>query len=143
MLGVILISVVIAAILIIAVWATYQSNGTVSTTTSWKPREIADSMISYFVPDGWHLEHRANDFLVLKRGPSAFVAFLWLVLFLPLGLLYLLTDWGRGKLTARFWVTSGKATEVELHWSGAAVRGRIARVVEGLANREAAQPASE
>ena len=93
---------------------------------------MADSLISYFVPDGWKLEHRAKDFLILKRGANGCTGLIWLVIFLPLGLVYLLTDWGRGKLTARFWRSGGGATQVELRWNNAAIRRQIGRVLEAL-----------
>ena len=135
--AVVLVVVVVVAVVIFVVWprSRYQS-GTVATTTSWTFREVADSLISYFVPDGWQVEHRGEDLLILKQGATGCAALVWLVVFFPLGLVYLLTDWSRGKLTARFWKNRDGVTEVELCWSNALIRRQIGRVLEGLAKEE-------
>lgn len=133
----ILVVVIIAAIFVgifaAVVWPGYLLSGRISVQTNWSPREVGDSLESYFVPSGWQVRHRASDFLVLGRGPSGCSALLYLVIFFPVGLVYLLTDWGRARLAARFSRDEGAKTQVELEWRNAAIRREISKILEGLA----------
>lgn len=127
-----LIVVVVAGLLALAVWSWYASTGRAAGVTSLSADEFTDEVESCFVPDGWKLEHRARDFLIFQRGASGCTGLVLLVVFLPLGLVYLLTDWGRGKLVVSFRENDGRGTEFQFDWNNAAIRGHVRRLVDWL-----------
>ncbi|OGO48739.1 MAG: hypothetical protein A2W34_08690 [Chloroflexi bacterium RBG_16_64_32] len=84
----------------------------------------------------WTVEYRDRESIFLKKGPSGATGCLLLVLFLPLGLAYLLTDSGRGKLTARAWTNDEGDTELEMEWENAGPRRQLETFVEWLKEQE-------
>lgn len=127
---------IVLIVILPLLWYAYQSGGRISDVTALAPREVADEVTRFFVLTGWKLEERGKDFLFMRRGASGSTGCLLLLLFFPLGLAYLLTDWGQGKLTISYWKNDEGDTEVEFDWSNAAIRGRIGRFVEWLEEQD-------
>jgi hypothetical protein len=101
------------------------ANGRLLATTALEPTEILDTLSRHFVKQDWSIQHRDAEFVALKCGPNPATGCLLSVLFLPLGLVYLLTDMGKGLLTARASPISALETTVEIEWQGAGVRKQI------------------
>jgi hypothetical protein len=134
---VILIVLGIAALLISAlIWIFYQSSGSLHAVTSLSPSEVLDEVVDYFALSDWVVQHKARDFVLLKKAPSGVAGCLLLVLFLPVGLAYLLTDWGTGKTNVRVRETDEGATEVEIGWRNAGIRGQVAEAIRWLENQD-------
>jgi hypothetical protein len=134
---VILIVLGIAALLISAlIWIFYQSSGSLHAVTSLSPSEVLDEVVDYLALSDWVVQHKARDFVLLKKGPSGVAGCLLLVLFLPVGLAYLLTDWGTGKTNVRVRETDEGATEVEIGWRNAGIRGQLAEAIRWLENQD-------
>ncbi len=117
-------------------WNTYQSNGRIVTVTSLTRKEVSEEAISFFVPGGWKVEERGRDFVFMRRGVSGCTALFFLVIFFPLGLVYLFTDWGRGRLTVSFWDNDEGTTDVELDWRNAGIRGSAIRLANWLEEQD-------
>lgn len=130
-----------AVIIVAALWTTwnwYQNRGKLIAATALEERRLRLEAINYFAEDGWRITHDTEDFVIMEKGASAMVALVLLAVFLPVGLVYLLTDWGKGKLGIAFRQTKrGRGTEFQITWSNAAVRGRVRSFV-GWAEQEAA-----
>ena len=124
--------IIAAAILTLWIYGAYQSNGSVQAETSWSQREVIDSAIEYFAVDGWDVQDRTAGLVTMRRGVSGCSALLLLIIFFPLGLVYLLTDWGRPRLTVTARPRDGGGCDVELRWRNAPVRRQVAEVVRGL-----------
>lgn len=107
------------------IWSLLQSSGTLVVVTNFTADEVANGVESAFVPGGWDVRYRGADFMTLQSGPNGCTGLLLLVIFLPLGLIYLLTDWGRGKLTVRYVERKAHETEVEFAWSNVSIRGPV------------------
>jgi hypothetical protein len=101
------------------------ANGRVLASTALEPTEILDTLSRHFVKQDWSIQHRDAEFVALKCGPNPATGCLLSVLFLPLGLVYLLTDMGKGLLTARAASVSALETTVEIDWRGTGVRKQI------------------
>ena len=117
-------------VLALFVWNNYQSNGRIVTATSLTRREVVEEAIRYFAPGGWKVEERGRDFVLMRRGPSGCGALLFLVLFFPLGLVYLFTDWGKGTLTVNCSENDEGGTDVQFDWKNAGKRGSVMRLAK-------------
>lgn len=109
------------------VWMLYLSNGSVTGELSLPAAEFFDELEDYFVPSGWRRGHRSEDILLLEKGPDGCLGLLLLVVFFPLGLVYLLTDWGRARMTVRVHQGHGDEHEFLIDWHAAAVRNEVQR----------------
>ena len=133
----ILVVLLIAGLLISPfVWILYQSSGSLRAVTSLSPGAVLDEIVDFFAVNDWTVQHKARDFVLLKKSPSGVTGCLLLVLFLPVGLAYLLTDWGTGKTTVRVWENDQGATEVEIAWRNAEIRGQVADAVRWLEEQD-------
>lgn len=127
--------VLFAVLLVIGlamIWSLPQSSGSLVVVTGLTPDEVADGVESAFVPGGWDVRYRGADFMTLQSGPSGCSALILLIIFLPLGLIYLLTDWGRGKLTVRYEERKAGETEVQLSWSNASIKAHVQSFAQWL-----------
>jgi hypothetical protein len=128
-----LVVLLIAGLLISSfVWIFYQSSGSLRAVTSLSPAEALDQVVDFFALGEWVVQHKAHDFVLLKRSPSGVTGCLLLVLCLPVGLAYLLTDWGTGKTAVRVWENDERATDVEIAWRNATIRGQVAKALRWL-----------
>jgi len=136
--GITILVVLLVAGLLISplIWIFYQSSGSLHTVTSLSPGEVLDELVDYFALGDWVVQHKSRDFVLLKRRPSGAIGCLLLALFLPVGLAYLLTDWGTGKTTVRVRETDEGATEVEIAWRNAEIRGQVAEAVRWLEKQD-------
>lgn len=128
----VLIAAVFACLIALAVYVRYQSSGRAETTATWTQRDIVDSLIEYFAVDGWDVAQHTAGLVVMRRGVSGCSALALLIVFLPLGLAYLFTDWGRPRVTATVRPLPGGGCQVELQWRNAPVRRQVAAIVERL-----------
>jgi hypothetical protein len=132
----VLLLVLVAIPIAAAIWLAYLSNGTSTAVTILSPDEVLDATIDTFVPADWRVAHRTNALLVLERPASGCAGLFLLLVFFPLGLVYLLTPWGRGKLTLQCWPLEDEETDVQLRWSSAAIRSDAKRFLEWLETEE-------
>ena len=134
---IILLVLLVAGLLISPlIWIYYQSSGSLHAVTSLSRLEVLDELVDFFALNDWTVQHKARDFVLLKKRPSGATGCLLLVLFLPIGLAYLLTDWGTGKTTVRVWENDEGATEVEIGWRNAEIRGQVAETVRWLEKQD-------
>lgn len=113
-------------ILIVAlVWMAYLSNGRITGEAPQRSDDLIENLATYLATEGWKQEHRVRDLLIMQRGPSGCLALLLLVVFLPLGLVYLLTDWGKARVALSVRPGSNVATEFQIDWRGAAIRQEL------------------
>lgn len=123
-LGILIVGILV--ILAVAlVWMAYLSNGRITGETPLGSDEFIEELESYLVPSGWRQGHRSKDLLLMEKGPSGCMGLLLLVVFLPLGLVYLLTDWGRAKVAVSLRPASRGATEFQIDWRGTAIRQEL------------------
>jgi hypothetical protein len=129
--GIVTLTVLLVAGVVLSplIWISYQSSGSLRAVTSLSPAEALDQVVDFFALGDWVVEHKAHDFVLLKRSPSGVIGCLLLVLFLPVGLAYLLTDWGTGKAGVRVWENDEGATDVEIAWRNATIRGHVAKAL--------------
>jgi hypothetical protein len=110
---------------------TFQSSGEIATTTDLDPEDAIDNGIKAFVADGWETQEDRGNFAILKKGPGGGTGCLLLFLFFPIGLAYLLTDWGRGRLTIRAAEGEDK-THVLIQWHNTGIRSEVEDFVHWL-----------
>ncbi len=136
--GIVILMILLIAGLLISplIWIFYQSSGSLHAVTSLSPGEVLDEVVDFFALNDWAVQHKARDFVLLKKSPSGATGCLLLVLFLPIGLAYLLTDWGTGKTTVRVWENDEGDTEVEIAWRNAEIRGQVAKAIRWLEEQE-------
>jgi len=133
----ILVVLLVAALLISPlIWIFYQSSGSLHAVTSLSPAEVLDEVVDFFALNEWTVQHKARDFVLLKKSPSGATGCLLLILCLPVGLAYLLTDWGTGKTTVRARENDEGATEVEIGWRNAGIRGQVAEAIRWLEKQD-------
>ncbi|MCJ7510182.1 MAG: hypothetical protein MUP14_04740 [Dehalococcoidia bacterium] len=130
---VILLLLLVAGLLI---WILYQSSGLLRAVTYLSPTGVLDEVVDLFAVNDWTVQHKARDFVVLKKSPSGVAGCLLLVLFFPVGLAYLLTDWGTGKTTVRVWENNQGATKVEIVWQNAGIRRQVEEAIHWLKEQE-------
>jgi hypothetical protein len=70
--------------------------------------------------------------VTMRRGVGGLSALVLMIIFFPLGLVYLLTDWGRPRLMVTARPRDGGGCDVELRWRNAPIRRHVAEVVRGL-----------
>lgn len=130
----VLVVVLLVAVFLISLpmWIVRQSSGSLSAVTNLSRREVLDELVQFFVLDDWIVQHKAGDFVVLQKKASGATGCLLLLLFFPLGLAYLLTDWGTGKTTIRVWEGDDVTTDVEIEWRNAPIRGPVEQAVRWL-----------
>jgi hypothetical protein len=132
----ILVLVLIGALVVVSVVYLYRenrdANGNEYARTALDPTEVLDTFSRHFVKQSWSIQHRDSEFLALTSGPNAATGCLLSILFLPLGLVYLLTDMGKGMLTVNASSLSALETSVEIEWQGAGVRKQIEAFKEWL-----------
>jgi hypothetical protein len=114
------------------IWILYESSGSLHAVTYLSPAGVLDEVVDLFAVNDWTVQHKARDFVLLKKSPSGVAGCLLLVLFLPVGLAYLLTDWGAGKTTVRVWENNQGTTEVEIAWRNAAIRAQVKEAIRWL-----------
>jgi hypothetical protein len=129
----ILLLLLVAGLLI---WILYQSSGSLHAVTNLSPGAVLDEVVDLFAVNDWTVQHKARDFVVLKKSPSGVAGCLLLVLFFPVGLAYLLTDWGTGKTTIRVWENNQGATKVEIVWQNAGIRRQVEEAIHWLKEQE-------
>jgi hypothetical protein len=103
----------------------------VGAVTTLSPREVLREVADYYVLGGWSIKHKAHDFTVLSCKHDAATGCLYLILFLPLGLAYLLTDWGDGEIIVQAWENDEGHTDVKIEWRNAS-RGDVKKIVRWL-----------
>ena len=128
--GLSILLVIVLIVLGVLAWDTYQSNGKVVAYTLLGVDDAIDEAITFFVPGGWKVEQEAEGFVFMRSGASGCTSLLLLVIFFPLGLVYLFTDWGRGSVKATAWQNNEESTGVELDWNNAGIRGAVKRLAE-------------
>jgi hypothetical protein len=114
----------VAGVFAIGAWLDRGTSGSVTVMTPLAPTEVLDTLSRHFVRQSWSVQHRDSGFVSLLSPPNMGTGCLLLLLLWPIGLIYLLTDAGRGRLhaTARRSVTD---TEVEMEWENTRVREQI------------------
>jgi hypothetical protein len=133
----ILVALLVAGLLISPlIWILYQSSGSFHAVTSLPPAEVLNEVVDFFALNDWTVQHKARDFVLLKKSPSGVTGCLLLVLCLPVGLAYLLTDWGTGKTAVRVWENDERATDVEIAWRNATIRGQVAKALRWLEEQD-------
>lgn len=120
------------AALSILLWLWRESAGSIETRASLKGPELTDEIVNHFTSDGWDVERQTDDVLLLQRSADVWVGMLLLVLFFPVGLLYLFTDRGYGSLKVTYREYGGSGTKFLLEWHHAVVRGQVRRLLEWL-----------
>lgn len=103
------------------------SNGKFAFGTSVPSDQVLDGVRNYFIPKGWRVEESTRGFILLQQPTGAFTALVLLVVFLPLGLIYLLTGWAHGKLEVSVEPTHEEQSNVHLRWNDAALRQEVQR----------------
>jgi len=128
------LAILLALAVAAAIAANRASNGTLTVKTPLLPDEVLDILSRHFVKQSWTVQHRDRHFVALKSPPNVGTGCLLCLLFLPLGLVYLLTDWSRGRLAATA-LDSKTMTEVEMEWRNVGIRGQIERFAVWLERR--------
>lgn len=113
-------------------WLWRESSGSIEKRTSLKGPELTDEIVNHFMSDGWDVERQTGDVLMLHRSADIWVGLLLLVLFFPVGLLYLYTDRGNGSLTITYREYGGSGTKFQIEWRQAIVGGQVRRLLEWL-----------
>ncbi len=107
------------------VWAVLQPSDVLEVPTDLDSEELFDRIAGWFVRDDWRVEERSPDLLVLKRGPYPGCGCLLLILFLPLGLWYMLTGWGHGTLSVELQQAEDGSRIAVFEWRNAGIRRDI------------------
>jgi len=117
-----ILAVVFVAFILWLLWVLYSSNGEVRFVTSLPADETIEEARNYFVPRGWRVVDDAGGFIRLRQPTGAFTGLVLLVLLLPVGLIYLLTDWGHGKLEISVQTQDVGHSAVRLLWRDSSLR---------------------
>jgi hypothetical protein len=122
----ILIVLAIVALIVVGVVSlVVGSSGNIEGTAPALADALMNDFKDYFGPEGWKESHRGSDMLILEKGPDGCMALFLLVVFLPLGLVYLLTDWGKARLALMVRPVSTGETEFRIEWRGSALRNQV------------------
>ncbi len=101
------------ALLALIFAASLLPRSTLEIPTDMSPDELFDAVTKRLAHGNWRVEERSADLLVLRRDPDTALGCLLLLLLLPIGIVYWLTDWGRGSLTVGMrWAPNGTRAAV-------------------------------
>jgi hypothetical protein len=130
--GLLLIAVLVVLAITFTRREVRDANGRVQATTALDPTEVLDTLSRHLVKQSWSIQHRDAEFVALTSGPNVGTGCILSILFLPLGLVYLLTDMGKGRLNVRASPVSALETRVAIEWQGAGVRKQIEAFAQWL-----------
>ena len=133
MVSVLFVGVLIAGIvLLLLFWFWREAHGDIAAVSSLTTAQLADEVSNHFMADGWDVEQSTEALLSMSKGVNVWLGLLLLLLFFPVGLLYLLTDWGNGRLTVSFGQQAGGETTFQLEWRNVPTRNQARRLLEWL-----------
>lgn len=108
--------------------------GEIAAIAQLDPEDVIDNAVMYFASDGWQVSNERGGWAYLQKGPSGGTGCLWLILFFPIGLAYLFTDWGKGSLTIRA-EEDNDTTHVLIQWQEAEMHDAVQEFVRWLQSR--------
>jgi len=123
---------IFAAIAAVIAWQHNLSNGEFSVSTKLPRNEVIENFAQAFVRDNWVTEHEGARLVVLKRGPRGDTGCALLLLFLPLGLAYLFTDWGKATLRLELRRIDAGYSEVRMEWRNVGLRSEVTHFANWL-----------
>ena len=119
---------------VVIAWQHNLANGELRVSTKLPRRDVVENFTQAFARDNWAVEYEDLGLVVLKRGPRGDTGCALLLLFFPLGLAYLFTDWGKAMLRIELRRMDAGYSQIRIEWRNAGLRPEVTHFVSWLQN---------